>query len=50
MPRKKKQESQEEQSERFKRHVQELIDAGELNHTEAEKALDELMRTGVRSE
>lgn len=43
MPRKQKQESQEEQSDRFRKAVQDLIDAGELNPTEAEKALDRLV-------
>jgi hypothetical protein len=42
MPKKKTQESQAEQSERFRREVQRLIDAGELNPTEADEALDRL--------
>ena len=37
MPKKKNPESPEEQGERFKRQVQKLIDAGELDPTEAEK-------------
>jgi polyhydroxyalkanoate synthesis regulator phasin len=44
MPKKAKPESQAEQSERFKRDVQKLIDAGELNPTEADQALDNLVR------
>ena len=44
MPKKKRQESQAEQSERFKRDAQRLIDAGELNPTAAEEALDRLLR------
>ena len=44
MPKKKRQESQATQSARFKRDAQKLIDAGELNPTEAEAALDELLR------
>lgn len=43
MPKKKKQETQKEQSERFEKAVQELVDAGELNPTEAERALDSLV-------
>ncbi|GAA0861911.1 hypothetical protein GCM10009115_06440 [Sphingopyxis soli] len=44
MPKKKNQETQAEQSERFKKAVRELIDAGELSPTEADKALDALVR------
>lgn len=44
MPKKKRQESQAEQSARFKRDAQKLIDAGELNPTEAEKAVARLVR------
>ena len=44
MPKKKRQESQAEQSERFKRDAQKLIDAGELNPTDAAAALDKLLR------
>lgn len=43
MPKKKNQESQEEQSERFRQAVRVLVDAGELNPTEADKAFDKLM-------
>jgi polyhydroxyalkanoate synthesis regulator phasin len=43
VPKKKNQESQAEQSERFKRAVRDLVDAGELNPTEADKAFDRLM-------
>jgi hypothetical protein len=50
MPKKQRQESQAEQSERFKREAQRLIDAGELSPTEADIALDALVRRGaVRS-
>ena len=45
MPKKKRQESQAEQSARFKRDAQKLIDAGELNPIEAEVALDRLVAT-----
>lgn len=44
MPKKQKQESPEEQSERFRNAVQELIDAGELNPTEAEKRFEDAMK------
>lgn len=43
MPKKKNQETQAEQSARFKAHVRELIDAGELNPTEADAAFDALI-------
>lgn len=44
MPKKKTQETQKEQSERFEKAVQELVDAGELNPTEAEEALNRLVQ------
>ena len=43
MPTKKKPESQKEQSERFKKTVADLVAAGELNPTEADKAFERLM-------
>lgn len=43
MPKKKHQETQEEQSERFKQTVAELVAAGELSPTEADTAFDKLM-------
>ena len=43
MPKKKNQESQAEQSERFKTDAQKLVDAGELDLTEAENAVDKLV-------
>jgi polyhydroxyalkanoate synthesis regulator phasin len=49
MPRKAKQESHAEQSERFRKLVQDMVDAGELNPTEAEVALEQLMRTGAKT-
>ena len=48
MPKKLKHETQEEQSARFLAHVQKLIDAGELNPTEAEETLDRLVRSQKR--
>jgi polyhydroxyalkanoate synthesis regulator phasin len=44
MPKKQNVESAKEQSDRFEREVQRLIDAGELNPTEADRTLDELVR------
>lgn len=44
MPKKQKAESAKEQSERFEREAQKLIAAGELSPTEAEAALDALVR------
>jgi hypothetical protein len=43
MPKKIKRESQAEQSKRFKTKVRELIDAGELNPTDADAALSRLV-------
>lgn len=44
MPKKQSCDGQEAQSERFVREAQRLIDAGELNPTEANVALDSLVR------
>jgi hypothetical protein len=44
MPKKKNQESQAEQSARFKKHARKLINAGELNPTDAAAALDRIVR------
>lgn len=44
MPKRKKQEAQAEQSERFMREAQRLIDAGELSPTEAADRLDMAVR------
>ena len=43
MPKKKKPETQEEQSERFRAAVRQMIADGELNPTVADKALDKLV-------
>jgi hypothetical protein len=48
MPKKKHHETQAEQSARFKRDAQRLIDAGELNPTEADAALGRLLRAAAR--
>ena len=51
MPKKQNQESQAEQSERFKKTVADMVAAGELNPTDADKAFDKLMdRVGVPKE
>jgi hypothetical protein len=47
MPKKKKQETPEEQSARFRAEVQRLIDAGELNPTDADAAFERAVE-GVR--
>lgn len=44
MPKRKGEETPEEQGARFIRDVQRMIDAGELSPTDAEKALDALVR------
>lgn len=44
MPKKKRNETPEEQSKRFRAEVERLIEAGELSPTEAEAALDRLVR------
>ena len=50
MPKKLHPESPEDQSERFRREAQKLIDAGELNPTAADMALDALVRKGARKQ
>lgn len=51
MPAKKKPESQADQFQRFRLKVKELIDAGELSSTDADAALDKLVRrSGTYSE
>jgi polyhydroxyalkanoate synthesis regulator phasin len=44
MAKKKNQETQEEQSERFRAAVRQMIDDGELNPIEADKTLDAMLR------
>ena len=48
MPKKKRQESQAEQSARFIRDAQKLIDAGELNPTDAEAAVGAIVRKSTK--
>ena len=43
MPKKKVELTQEQQSELFRMVVRDLVDAGELNPTEADKAFERLM-------
>lgn len=47
MPKKKRQETPEEQSARFKTEAGKLVAAGELSPTEADAALDRLVRRSV---
>lgn len=44
MPKAKKKETPQEQAARFRAEVEKLVAAGELNPTEAEEALDRLVR------
>ena len=48
MPKKQRQETQAEQSERFRRDAQKLVDAGELDPAAADAAMDKLVRKGVK--
>lgn len=50
MPKKKVKESPEEQSARFRAEVARLIEAGELNPTEADAALDRFVKTAKTTE
>lgn len=52
MPKKKQKETQEQQSARFRAEVERLVAAGELNPTEADEAINGLLRAqskGARS-
>jgi hypothetical protein len=44
MPKKKRTETPNEQAARFRAEVERMIEAGELNPTEADEALDKLVR------
>jgi hypothetical protein len=48
MPKKAKPETPKQQSARFKREAQKLIDAGELSPTDAGEAMDRLVRTAAK--
>jgi hypothetical protein len=47
VPKKKRIEPPDEQSKRFLEDAQRMIDAGELNPTEAEDGLDRMVKAGV---
>lgn len=49
MPKRKQAETQAEQSARFKADAQRLIDAGELNPTEADKLFEALLREAIKA-
>jgi hypothetical protein len=49
MPKAKNKLSPEEQRKRFEEEVRKRISAGELNPTDADAALDKLVRRGSRS-
>lgn len=49
MPKRKTKFDQAEQSERFRKAAQDMIDAGELNPIEGEKALDALVRNARKA-
>lgn len=48
MPKKKQTETQDEQSDRFRKAVRDLVADDELNPTEADEALERLLRNFVR--
>ena len=48
MPKKKSQETQAEQSARFKKAVLDLVAAGDLNPTEAAETMDRMVKAGAR--
>lgn len=48
MPKKKPGMTPEEQSERFKADAQRMIDAGELNPTEADAAFERVVRSATK--
>lgn len=47
MPKKLNPETPDEQVERFRRDAQKLVDAGELSPTDAEEAMDALVRKSI---
>lgn len=47
MPKKKNEESQAEQSERFKKAVRAMVDAGELSPTDAEEKLNGFVKENL---
>jgi hypothetical protein len=49
MPKRKEMLDPDEQSRRFKAEAQRLIDAGELSPTEADAAMDRLVRAATKT-
>jgi hypothetical protein len=49
MPKKPQKETDAEQSERFRKDAQKLIDAGDLNLIESELALEKLIMTSKKT-
>lgn len=45
---KRKSQTQEEQTERFRREAQKRIDSGQLSVTDADAAIDEMIRKNIR--
>ena len=50
MPKKKVQESQTDQSDRFRKAVRDLVDAGELSPTEADERFEQVLRLSKMAE
>lgn len=50
MPKKKLNETPEQQAERFRAEVARMIDAGELSPTEADKVLSDLVKSAAHKE
>ncbi len=48
MPKRKNPETPEQQSERFRREAQKRIDAGEPSPTEADAAIDRMIRQNIK--
>ncbi len=48
MPKRKNPETPEQQSERFRREAQKRLDADELNPTEADAAIDRMIRENIK--
>ena len=49
MPKKQNPLTPEEQRKRFEEEVRKLVDAGDLSHTDAEAALDKLVRRSAHA-
>jgi hypothetical protein len=48
MPKRKNPETPEQQSERFRREAQKRLDAGEPNPSEADAAIDRMIRENIK--